>query len=55
MFKGGECMNIIWNGDSGLANKLFGESYGIDWIYIENSSSIVLKCGKVLNIGDSIK
>lgn len=24
---------VIWNGDADVANRYFGESYGVDWVY----------------------
>ena len=40
-----------WAGDSGLANRLFGESYGVDWQYVEGSQDVIVK-GVMLRAGD---
>jgi hypothetical protein len=46
--------NVKWDGSSFLANNIFGENYGIDWLYLPNSSSIDVH-GKIYNVGDLIK
>lgn len=44
---------IVWDGSSDLANKIFGENYGVDWSYLENSTSIKVK-ERIIQVGDEI-
>ncbi|MDP3766990.1 MAG: hypothetical protein Q8S13_03165 [Dehalococcoidia bacterium] len=31
---------VQWDGQSGTANAFFGESFGVDWVYVHDSRAI---------------
>lgn len=47
-------MKIIWNGEADLANKIFGDNYGIDWTYVSKHSDDIKVYGRLIKIGDEI-
>lgn len=44
---------LKWNGTSDLANRLFGESHGVDWKYVNQTTAIEVE-GVTINEGDYI-
>ena len=43
-----------WNGSSDLANKMFGENFGVDWYYVSKESSDIMVKGRLIKVGDLI-
>ncbi len=46
---------IKWNGEADLANRVFGERYGIDWEYVSKQSPNIKVNGVVINVGEDIE
>ncbi len=45
---------VIWTGSAGLANDIFGESYGVDWSYAIKGSQDIRVKGKLIKVGETI-
>ena len=45
---------VKWDGSAELANKIFGERYGVDWEYISKESTDIVVNGKIIKVGDNL-
>ena len=48
---------VKWTGDAALANKLFGDNYGVDWVYEDNETKTgsIVVANIIYEVGDTIE